>query len=165
MVLKKLTHQQPVMKNIYHPPDFDEIISRINKLTPDSQRRWGKMSVNEMICHITDQMRLAIDEKKTQYPFNPVVQFFGKMMFVYGFRFPKNFLTVREMKQSPNGDGTRPVNFRRDLESLIHVLNEFVSKDKNYSFSSHPAFGQMNRKEWGIMVYKHLDHHLRQFGV
>src|SRR4026208_2494895 len=98
------------MKSIYNPVHYNEIILRINKLMPDSQRLWGKMSVNEMICHITDQIRLAIDEKSMKYPFNPVVQFFGKLTFVYGFRFPKNFVTVREMKQSPTGDGTKPTN-------------------------------------------------------
>ena len=153
------------MKNIYNPSYYNEIISRINQLTPDSQRLWGTMSVDQMICHITDQIRLAIDEKNVQFPFNPVVQFFGKLMFVYGFRFPKNFVTVREIKQSPKGNGTIPADFRQDFESLIQVLNEFVSKDKSYSFSTHPAFGKLNRNEWGILVYKHLDHHLRQFGV
>jgi len=153
------------MKSIYKSADFDQIISRINKLTPDSQHRWGKMNVNEMICHVTDQIRLGIDEKRTEYPFNPIIQFFGRMMFVYGFKFPKNFITVREMKQGDKGEGTKPTNFNQDFQSLIHVLKEFASKDKSYSFSSHPAFGKMSRKEWGFMVYKHLDHHLRQFGV
>jgi hypothetical protein len=123
------------------------------------------MNVNEMVCHITDQIRLAIDEKNSQFPFNRVVQFFARLTFVYGFRFPKNFITVREIKQSPDGAGTMPTNFSKDFESLMHVLNDFASKDKSFSFSPHPAFGKMNRKEWGIMVYKHLDHHLRQFGV
>ena len=153
------------MKSIYNPDDFRQITSRINKLSPDSQRQWGKMSVNEMICHITDQIRLALDQKNTQFPFNPVVQFFGRLTFVYGFRFPKNFITVREMKQGPKGEGTKPTNFKQDFDSLICVLNEFASKDKSYIFSPHPAFGKMNRKEWGIMVYKHLDHHLTQFAV
>ena len=153
------------MKSIYNPDNYNEIISRIHKLSPDSHRLWGTMSVDQMICHITDQMRLAIDEKTAKYPFNPVVQVLGKLMFVYGFRFPKNFMTVREIKQSPEGDGTKPNNFKQDFESLIHVLNEFISKDKSYSFSTHPAFGKLSRNEWGIMVYKHLDHHLKQFGV
>ena len=153
------------MKSIYNPSDYNEIISRINQLSPESQRLWGTMSVDQMICHITDQMRLGLDEKKSQFPFNPVVQFFGRLTFVYGFRFPKNFITVREMKQSPNGDGTKPTNFSQDFESLTQVLDEFASKEKSYSFSPHPAFGKMSRDEWGIMVYKHLDHHLRQFGV
>ncbi len=151
--------------SIYNSKDFKKIIYRINGLTPGSQRQWGKMSVNEMICHITDQMRLAIAEKKTEFPYNYFVQLFAKLMFVYGFKFPRNLKTVREMKQSPKGDGTKPTNFNQDFKSLMEVLNEFASKDRSFTFSPRPAFGKMNRKEWGIIVYKHLDHHLRQFGV
>jgi hypothetical protein len=73
--------------NISIASDYHNIISRINNLTVQSKRRWGKMSVEQMLAHCSDQIRLSLSQKQpheTPNFFNRnVMKYFGCREFLY----------------------------------------------------------------------------------
>jgi hypothetical protein len=79
---------------------------------------------------------------------------------IFNFNFPKNAMTIKELDR--NQEGTQVESFQKDKDNLLKLISK-VSKSNNLEI--HPFFGQLSKNEWGILIYKHLDHHLRQFGV
>ncbi len=152
------------MKTILNEKDKLNIIERINKLLPERKKLWGKMNVNEMLCHTSDQIRMATGKIQPKYLGNVLFKTIVKWLILAGIPTPKGKVqTVRELNQEK--EGTRPVGFDQDLKLLINYIEEF---DKSFPLNTkitHPAFGPMMKKEWGRLIYLHLDHHLKQFGV
>jgi hypothetical protein len=152
------------MKTILNENDRLNTIQRINRLTPESKNLWGRMNVNQMLCHVTDQIRMAIGEKKTKFVGNPILKTIVKWLVLGGLPIPKGKVpTADELNQEKNG--TQPVGFLDDLNQLIKIINEFENKYPKSSTIVHPAFGPFSMGQWGRLIYLHLDHHLRQFGV
>ena len=148
------------MKSVLNPNDLNEIISRVEKLKPDSQRQWGKMDVAQMIRHC----RLA-----DQYYFGEVTIKPHWIRFIFGKMILKNILSKpnAEMKKgSPTAKYlfvNYPVeNFEEEKKNWLERLQKY-SNFTNDSFE-HAFFGKMNRDQIGQLAYKHADHHLKQFG-
>jgi hypothetical protein len=151
------------MKNILNEEDRKDLIVRINYLSENDKGLWGKMNVNQMVCHITDQLRMSIKEIKTKFVGNKLKETLLKRMVLTGMPIPKGKIeTVKEIKQGE--EGTPPTNLRSDINSLIIRINKFDTDFKDMDITKHPAFGNMNKKEWARLAYLHIDYHLKQFG-
>ena len=151
------------MKNILNEGDRNDLIVRINNLSENDQRLWGKMNVNQMVCHSTDQLRMSMNEIKTTYNGNKLKETLLKRLVLNGMPIPKGKAeTAKEIKQGEGG--TPPTNLRNDIKSFITQINKFDSNFKNSQITKHPTFGDMNKKEWARLAYVHIDYHLRQFG-
>jgi len=152
------------MKNILNPEVKKEIFDRLKNISEKSQKQWGKMTVNQMVCHLRDQVRLALGEINV-----PVQKVFLKPLFKFivllGPPTPKGKVpTFPEIDQSL-GNGSKPTNLQKDISLLKEKINEFIGKDESFHFAEHAAFGKLSKKQWGRLIYLHLDHHLKQFGV
>lgn len=152
------------MKNILFPLDYEETVARINKLTPASQRLWGKMNVNQMICHVSDPIRGSLGIRTYQPAGNILYRTVFKWLFLYVMSFPKGAPTDPEFNQL-TGTGTPVTDFSSDHKTLLALLRQLHAKDKHADLVAHPLFGKLTPWEWGRITYQHLDHHLRQFGV
>lgn len=152
------------MKNICNQKDFEETVTRINQLTPDSKRLWGKMNANQMICHVSDPVRGALGVRQYKGAGNFFFHTVLKWTFLYVMSFPKGAPTDPEFNQL-EGTGTPVTDFNSDHRTLLQLLQQLHAKEKGAILIKHPLFGKMSRWEWGRMTYQHLDHHLRQFGV
>ena len=151
------------MKNILYEEDRNELVTRINNLSENDKRLWGKMNVNQMVCHITDQLRMSMEEIKTKYAGNKFKETLLKRLVLLGMPIPKGKAeTATEIKQGEGG--TPPTNLGNDINSLITQINKFESKFKNTQITKHPAFGNMNKDQWARLAYVHIDYHLKQFG-
>lgn len=149
------------MKNLFQLENKEEIVSRINKLTPNSQKKWGKMDVAQMMAHCSAAFEVALSERKRPRVF--LGYLFGRMakkQFVYSTEYTKN---------SPT-DSTFKIVDTRDFEKEKARLLSFI--DRFYHFgpegiheAMHPFFGKMTGLEWAQLKYNHLHHHLSQFGV
>lgn len=152
------------MKNILNEKDRYSIINRIQNLVSDSKNLWGKMDVNQMICHVSDQIKMANGEIQTKFVGNVILKTLVKRMTLLGMPIPKGKVkTAKELDQEKLG--TKPTEFNNDKKLLIKLIEEF---DKSYLIEQetiHPAFGAMNKNQWGRLIYLHMDHHLSQFGV
>ncbi len=132
-------------------------------LTPDSNGLWGKMNVHQMLCHCSDQIKLALGDLSAK----PIGGWFHRtvlrFMVLYVIKIPKGKVpTVPEINQQKQG--TKPVEFEADRKVLLDLISRFLD-NPDIKIFPHPAFGNLNRKEWSRMMYSHIDHHLEQFGV
>lgn len=139
--------------------EINTFLERIDKLHPGLQPRFGKMNVHQMICHCTDQLRLAMGRKKAiqNGGVNPL-----KILLL-----AKSGKTVPTPKgfDQVEGEGTKPVDFESDKLLLKNHILEFSKLPVDFEYARHPYFGKISSQRWkGLAVY-HLEHHLSQFGV
>jgi len=151
------------MKNVFDSTDVAEIIQRINQLTPDSPALWGKMSVSQMLAHCSVTYEFIFEPEKHKKP-NAFMKFILKLLVK-----PK---VVNEIPYKPNNP-TAPAfviksdkNFEFEKKRLIVFIEKTktIGSDFFDDLESH-SFGKLTKQEWNNMFYKHLDHHLNQFGV
>lgn len=145
-------------QDLLHPRVKAEIISRIHKLSPASAPLWGKMNVSQMMAHCQAQMGVALGETTVQSGF--VARLFGrwiKKMVINEKPFSKNLPTAPAfyIKHDPE--------FDQEKMKLIEMLERFNTD--NIRNEPHPLFGKLTVDEWSKGTWKHLDHHLKQFGV
>lgn len=152
------------MKNLQNNADRAEILRRLRTVRADSQRLWGKMTANQMICHLSDAFRGVMGEIKiapTGTLFQRVVV---KRMMMYLPPMPvKNYPTSPEINQEIGG--TKPTDFDADAAELERLIDGFTDEKSDCQQWSHPFFGRMSRWEWSRWAYIHVHHHLRQFGA
>jgi len=152
------------MKNIIDDSIKTEIIQRIEKLNSSATAKWGKMNVNQMLCHCADQLRLANGTKQSKFVGNIMLTTVLKWLILTVLKAPKGKVkTVKELEQGDGG--TNPTTFGADRETLINLVKNFDESFKTNKTEVHPAFGKMNHWQFGRLAYVHLDHHLNQFGV
>lgn len=149
------------MKSLFDSQTVSEILERINALAPTSTGQWGKMEVGQMLHHCQFPLLLALGKYEMKKP-NP----FMKLMFK---SFKKGMYDDKVWKPNlPTAKGFKVVeqkDFAPEKSKLEALVNEFHSKKEQKVWDPHPAFGSFTYDQWGKMQYKHLDHHLRQFGV
>jgi hypothetical protein len=148
------------MKSLFQPSDRDEVIARIRALQPESARQWGKMDPAQMLCHCSIAMETATGDRPMKQ------KFIGKILMPF-----IRSAILGEKPFSKNGptDPTFVVSeareFARERGRLLDLIQRFVDRGETIAAKeTHPFFGKMTGQEWGELMYKHLDHHLRQFG-
>ncbi len=152
------------MKNILEVSTQKEIKIRINSLNEKSIRLWGKMTINEMVCHCTDQIKMAVGVIPTKYVGNFFLNTIAKHLILLGMPVPKGKIeTVPELKQGIGG--SKPKNLDYDKNELLELTNNFNAIIEKNPNQIHPAFGKMNTKQWARLCYLHLNHHLKQFSA
>ena len=152
------------MKNILDSSTQKEIENRILSLNENSNRLWGKMGVNEMICHCSDQVKMAVGEIPTKDVGNFFLKTFVKHIILLGMPAPKGKVeTVPELKQGVKG--TIPITIEQDKETLLSFIQTFKDKIDKSTNVIHPAFGKLTTEQWARLCYIHLDHHLKQFSA
>ncbi len=142
-----------------NPAEIKKIIERIDTLRPDQKPLFGRMNAHQMICHCTDQFRLAMGTK--------VALEYGKVSTVKIMLLAKTGKTVPTPKGfgQVEGEGTAPSDFETDKRILKEHLLKYSNLDDDFDYPPHPYFGKINKKRWNDLVVYHLDHHLGQFGV
>lgn len=150
------------MKNLFDPSDVSEIIQRIEKLNPNSQRLWGKMNAAQMLqhCHASMETAMGLNSIKPVFLIGRIV---GSLMK------PKVLSEKPFGKNSPTDKSyifTSDSNFDEEKRKTIAAIKQFLEGGPSQCTTHpHPFFGNFTSKEWALFQWKHLDHHLRQFGV
>lgn len=150
------------LSNIFEKEVSENVIQRINQLTPDSQPLWGKMSVSQMLAHCNVTYEMVYEDK------HPKPNFLMKLIL-------KSFVkeTVTGEKPYKRNSQTAPAflikderNFEKEKKRLIdYVARTQDLGEAHFDRKASHSFGELNKTEWNNMFYKHLDHHLKQFGV
>jgi len=152
------------MNNILILNNQNLILGRINSLSENSKRHWGKMIASQMVCHCADQIKMATGKIKISVKGNIIQKTLLKNIILLGMPAPKGKVkTYKELDQLVRG--TKPTTFEKDKQILINLVKNFDLEYPNNNMVEHPSFGKMNKKQWGRLIYIHLDHHLKQFGV
>ncbi len=152
------------MKSLRNQRDREQLRNRLLQVGPDSQRRWGKMSAHQMICHLTDSFKAGTGDKSVSSTGNVLHRHPLKWLALYlPVAWPHGVPTRPEMNQEIGG--TRPVEFERDRSELLELIERFSRPQRDFDWHPHPLFGLMADRDWYRWGYLHVDHHLRQFGV
>jgi hypothetical protein len=152
------------LNNLLENTTHSKIIQRINSLNENSKRNWGKMNVDQMLCHCADQIRLALGEKAGTEEAPWVNEHIVLPVALLLPRIPRwKYKAPADMSQDEGGRGTKPISSENDRRLLIETIHRYYNSPENFKPKPHPAYGRLNRKQWGRFMYLHLDYHLRQF--
>jgi Protein of unknown function (DUF1569) len=151
------------MKNVLNPINRQALIARLKTMQPDSRKNWGSMTVYEVIPHMTEPLRLAIGEKNVPHQKSIFYDsLFGKGI-VWVLPWPKGAPTAKEFL--PGKGCTAPTTFNADMVKLLEALEWFAKFSEAQEFHASPVFGKLSKKAWGRLMWRHIDHHLRQFSA
>jgi hypothetical protein len=152
------------MKTLACPRDQAELLRRIRNVGPESHRRWGKMTVHQMVCHLTDCFRMTTGDKAVADASSLHQRTIVKWIALYApLRWPTGLDTRPEVDQQSGG--TAPADFASDLADLEAQIELVSALGREFTWPRHPIFGRMSRAAWLRWGYLHVDHHLRQFGA
>ncbi len=149
------------MKSLFDKSAVDEIVERLEKITSESQRQWGKMNVDQMLSHCGNGLEMAMGI------INPRRALLGRLIggllkSVYTGEkpFSRDSPTSEEIKVKT------PKNFATEKTRLTKLVKQFSEgRELVCTKRPHPFFGKLTPAEWSIGMYKHIDHHFKQFGA
>lgn len=149
------------MPSIFSADDIQRFIDRIEQLRPDSKPLWGKMTVDQMLAHSQRPLLVACGDLALKRGLIGLL--FGKLALkklLSPGDFDKGLPTAPDFVVKENR------NFQAERDALIALLKRFANQGESVlTTQAHPFFGPLNVHEWDVLQTKHLDHHLRQFGV
>jgi hypothetical protein len=149
-------------RTLASPETVEVLIGRLGRLTPSSPRRWGTMTPHEMLCHLGDSFAVVLDERPAARADTWVTRNVLRIIALHlPFQWPQGVATRPEV--NPKEAGTKPAEFERDRQRVLDYVRGFPRPDTRCG--RHPVFGALTRDEWLVWGYRHLDHHLRQFGL
>jgi hypothetical protein len=149
------------MKNLFEREAVDEVIARIDTLQPAVQRQWGKMDVAQMMAHCSAALDMASGR------FNPPRILIGRLM---GPFVKPIYTNEKPLSRNSPTDPKLVVSDQRDFahekEQLKRCVRQFhEGGEAQCTRHPHPFFGALSAQDWSRGMYKHLDHHLRQFSA
>ncbi len=146
------------MKSIFERTTYNEVLERIDSLNENSTRQWGKMTAGQMVWHCQFPFVIGI-KNKHRGKGNFFVKLFFKKQMYSDKPFRKNLPTASNLRTKEDK------NLSTEKAILKQLVNDFYNCRTRKDWNPHPLFGKLTHEQWGKMEYKHLDHHLTQFGV
>ena len=148
------------VKNLFDQKAFEEIYSRLQNLTAQSERKWGKMSAAQMLAHCKEAYKVPLTSKPLKRkPISYIAWLFRPALY--------NEKPYRQsLPTAPNFIVKDDRNFEKEKAEMLSITKAFHERGAaGIGDRIHPFFGKMTAEQWGKSMWKHLDHHLRQFGV
>jgi hypothetical protein len=150
------------MKNLFEPERIEEVKVRLTRLRPASPREWGKMNAAQAVAHCAAGLELALGDRTP--PRMLIGRIIGRIIK------PKVLGNDEPMRRnSPTVPGLAVEDehyLGKERERLYGLIDRFVAAGPaGCTAHPHSFFGRLTPEEWAVLMYKHLDHHLRQFGV
>jgi hypothetical protein len=146
------------MASIYDPSHRQSLLDRVANLRADRPAAWGKFTAPKMVQHLIESLKMVTGEnapKPRPFP----MQFLVRPLVVHLMPWPKGAPTAPELLAG------KPTTWDADLAALRTRIAQLPVPADGATLPPHPAFGPMSKRDWGVLLYRHLDHHLKQFGV
>jgi len=148
------------MGSILNETDRAQITRRMRSLSESSSGRWGSLDLAGMLQHLGLSARMAVGELELPSSNKRAFQMFPlKHLILYVLPFPKG---------APTAPGLKPgvaTSFESERSEVLELLERIGTGRGDGAGPAHPLFGPLTRREWGVITYKHCDHHLKQFGA
>lgn len=149
------------MQNLFETHVYNEVLERMNRLTHHSERRWGKMEVGQMLAHCKAAFVVPLSEKPMKRSVLGLLIGWAVKSQLYNDKPWRHNLPT-----APNFVIKDKRSFDTEKQALCELIHAFHNKGpEKVGLYPHPMFGSFTKVQWGQSMYKHLDHHLRQFGV
>ena len=146
-------------RSIWNAQTRQELLDRLERLTPEATPLWGRMNAPQMLAHVADWMLMAKGELRTAARDLPIRHPPLKQLVIYWLPFPKGVPTAPELLVRV------PSDWAIERAAVRQHVQSFDDLDPRTLWLDHPAFGKMTPTAWGVLGYRHTDHHFRQFGV
>ena len=147
------------MKTLWTESDRRALLDRLTQLNADAQPQWGKMNCAQMLAHLADGMRMTVGELPCKSKGGPLRYPPLKQLIIYWLPWPPGAPTAPELiSRAPDG-------IEQETTAVQTLIERFAQSESKAQWPEHPAFGKLSAKDWGVLAYRHIDHHLRQFGV
>ena len=148
------------MGSILNETDRTAILQRMRSLHESSEGKWGSMDVAAMLQHLRLSARMTLGELDVPSANKRVFQVFPlKHLILYVLPFPKGAPTAPALK------ARNTESFTEEREAVLELFERIGAGPRDGDGPAHPLFGPLTRREWGVVTYKHADHHLKQFGA
>ncbi len=142
---------------LYDAARREEILARLDRLRPDARAAWGAFDAPRMVSHLVEAFRMATGELQVPRKFVPLRPLVRRL-FIHLLPFPKGAPTAPQLL------ARAPAAWPDDLARLRALIAAVRAPVIGARIPEHPIFGPMSADDWGVLLYKHADHHLRQFG-
>lgn len=147
------------MKSLLQAETRKEFYQRLEQLKADRHPKWGRMNCEQMLAHLSDSLRMALGELAVKPKPSPLKYFPLKQLTIYWLPWPKGVPTAPELI------ARQADNWQKELVTIQELLDRFGKAENRKDWPEHPAFGKLSAQDWGVLQYRHLDHHFRQFGI
>lgn len=148
------------MGSILNETDRAAITGRVRSLSSSSTRRWGTLEVTGMLKHLHLAALMALGEMQVPSANKRVFHVFPlKHLLLYVVPFPKGAPTAPKLKPEA------AASIEEERAAVLELLERIGTGPRDGAGPDHPLFGPLTRREWGVVTYKHTDHHLKQFGA
>lgn len=151
------------MKNLFDKTVANQVKTRLHSLEPQSERRWGKMTAAQMLAHCSVSMQWALGEvvpERAPLPMRMLGRVVKPMVLRNEEPLRRNTPTAKSLIIGEECD------FSHERQRLSGLIERFAAGGAAVcTKNSHGFFGKLTPEEWAVLMYKHLDHHLRQFGA
>ena len=148
------------MGTLFNSADRAAILARIDRLTAERPPLWGRFTAPEMVCHVTTGIRQGLGEMDLGPPLGPFTRWPLNWLIIHVLPWPKG-----KAKAPPEMLATRPTTWPKDVATLVNAIDRFGKRNPAAPWPASKVFGRISGASWGVLQHKHLDHHLRQFGV
>lgn len=146
-----------IMKSIFDSETKTDLINRIESLSAETNPNWSKMNVAQMLWHCQFPLKIAIkNENRSNGKW--IMKFLKKSLY-NNKPFKKSLPTAKGLITSESK------NFNDEKNKLVDLISQTHNLKERSKWEPHPLFGNFTHNQWGQLEYKHLDHHLKQFGV
>lgn len=147
-------------ETIWNPRIRASFVERAGKLTPESKAGWGKFNAGAMMAHLNDSYRMALGEltipsKKLPLRFTPI-----KQLVIYVLPFPKGAPTAPQLLAR-----CASASLADEQQAMMKMFDKLAAVKPGDPLQEHPAFGVLTHNAYGVLMARHTDHHLKQFGV
>ena len=146
------------MKPLHDNEVYASIKKRVASLRPDSQRQWGKMSVDQMLWHVNVSMREAVGDYTPQLKPMPVPKALLRWAVI-------NISWRRGVRTRPDMYVASTYDFNEQKAECLTLIDRIVARPLSAEWPNSASMGKMTGTHWSRLTAKHLDHHLRQFGA
>ncbi len=150
------------MKNLYDTGVEQDITGRLASLRPENERQWGTMTAAQALAHCSVAMEFAVGDV------NPPRMLLGRLVswFATGLVLSNDKPLARNVPTAKSMIIEDERNLERERARLLELVTRFVAAGpKGCTKHPHTFFGELKAEEWSTLMYKHVDHHLRQFGA
>jgi hypothetical protein len=146
--------------SIWDSPVRASIAQRAQRVGADVKPGWGKMNAGAMMAHINDSLRMALGDlpvksKNLPLRYKPI-----RTLFIYYLPMPKGAPTAPELIARCSN-----AVLEDEKKAFAELIDRCAAVTPGTRLAAHPAFGDLSYEEYGALIVKHTDHHLRQFGV
>ena len=146
-------------KTIYDPVARADLFSRVDRLQPTAPAKWGRFTAPKMVAHLVSAVQMALGEQpvkaRSSLLGNPIV----RRLVIYYLPWPKGAPTAPEML------ARAPEAWSDDITTLKAAIERAAAKGARATWAPHPAFGALSGTDWGVLIHRHVHHHLTQFGA